>query len=178
MHNTGNILESFERRLFRLRIGDFSFERPGDAQRFLDPFREPIRREENVRALFINRIAGGIDSPAKEFFSDQGACLEVLLEVHSREEIEGYVGDYADVIGVNNRNLHTFEVTLQTSLALANEVPPGVVLISESGLKDADDLLMLQDVGYRGFLIGETLMRADGPAEMLRSLIRSQVSTK
>src|SRR6266487_1142178 len=80
MHNTGNIPESFKHRLFRLRIGDFSFERAGDAERFLNPFREPIRTDENVRALFVNRIVGGIDSPAKDFFGDQRACLEVLLE--------------------------------------------------------------------------------------------------
>jgi len=104
--------------------------------------------------------------------------LDALVEVHDASEMSRALKAGGKFIGVNNRNLHTFEVTLQTSLALANEVPPGVVLISESGLKDADDLLMLHDVGYRGFLIGETLMRADEPAEMLRSLIRSQVSTK
>jgi indole-3-glycerol phosphate synthase len=75
----------------------------------------------------------------------------------------------AKLIGVNNRDLRTFEVSLETSLSLAREVPPDGLLISESGLNNAADLQRLYDAGYRGFLIGETLMRADDPAAALRS---------
>jgi len=72
---------------------------------------------------------------------------------------------------VNNRNLHTFDVSLQTSVTLADIAPKGATLISESGLRNAEDLAMLRGVGYQGFLIGETLMRAERPDEVLRSLL-------
>jgi indole-3-glycerol phosphate synthase len=74
----------------------------------------------------------------------------------------------AKLIGVNNRDLRTFEVSLDTSLSLAREAPSDVWLISESGLKSSDDLHRLHDAGYRGFLIGETLMRAEDPEQALR----------
>jgi indole-3-glycerol phosphate synthase len=72
------------------------------------------------------------------------------------------------VIGVNNRDLRTFEVSLETSMSLAREAPEEALLISESGLNNAADLQRLRDAGYRGFLIGETLMRADDPEQALR----------
>ena len=74
----------------------------------------------------------------------------------------------AQIIGVNNRDLHTFEVTLETSLSLTREAPREALLISESGLHSPDDLRRLRAAGYQGFLIGETLMRADDPAQAVR----------
>jgi len=88
--------------------------------------------------------------------------------VAERREALGSRGG-AKLIGVNNRDLRTFEVSLETSLSLAREAPSDALLISESGLKTSDDLQRLRDAGYRGFLIGETLMRADDPAAALRS---------
>ena len=76
----------------------------------------------------------------------------------------------ANVIGVNNRDLRTFEVSLETSLSLIREAPRQAVLISESGLHTADDLQRLRAAGYHGFLIGETLMRAGDPQQTLRDL--------
>ena len=73
----------------------------------------------------------------------------------------------AKLIGVNNRDLRTFEVSLDTSLRLAQEAPADALLISESGLNNAADLQRLYEAGYRGFLIGETLMRAADPAAAL-----------
>src|SRR5438874_603570 len=77
----------------------------------------------------------------------------------------------AKLIGVNNRDLRTLEVSLETSLSLAREAPVDVLLISESGLRSPDDLQCLRAAGYHGFLIGETLMRADDPEEALRNLL-------
>lgn len=94
--------------------------------------------------------------------------LDVLVEVHTREEMKRAAACGAKLIGVNNRDLRTFEVSLETSLSLAREAPSGALLISESGLKHAADLQRLYAAGYRGFLIGETLMRADDPAAALR----------
>jgi indole-3-glycerol phosphate synthase len=101
--------------------------------------------------------------------------LDALVEVHDGSEMERAERCGATLIGVNNRNLHTFEVTLQTSLKLSTIAPPAATLISESGLNSAEDLAMLSEVGYRGFLIGEALMRADDPATVLQGLMTTTV---
>ncbi len=97
--------------------------------------------------------------------------LDALVEVHTREETQRAIACGARLIGVNNRNLHTFEVSLDTSLSLAHDAPAEMLLVSESGLHNATDLARLHDAGYRGFLIGESLMRSDDPAAALRELI-------
>ena len=95
--------------------------------------------------------------------------IDALVEVHTSDEMKRAVACGAKLIGVNNRDLRTFEVSLDTSVSLAREAPADAVLISESGLKSAGDLQRLYDAGYRGFLIGETLMRAEDPEQALRS---------
>ena len=95
--------------------------------------------------------------------------IDALVEVHTSEEMKRAAACGAKLIGVNNRDLRTFEVSLETSLRLAREAPDDALLISESGLKSSDDLQRLHDAGYRGFLIGETLMRAEDPQQALRS---------
>jgi len=96
--------------------------------------------------------------------------LDALVEVHDEREMDRAMETGATLIGINNRNLHTFEVTLDTSLKLASKAHANVTLISESGLHDAKELSMLHTVGYRGFLIGESLMRAEDAAQSLRDL--------
>jgi indole-3-glycerol phosphate synthase len=95
--------------------------------------------------------------------------IDALVEVHTSDEMKRAVACGAKLIGVNNRDLRTFEVSLDTSLLLAREAPSDALLISESGLKSPDDLQRLREAGYRGFLIGETLMRAEDPEQALRS---------
>lgn len=95
--------------------------------------------------------------------------MDALVEVHTSDEMKRAAACGAKLIGVNNRDLRTFAVSLDTSLSLAREAPSDALLISESGLNNATDLQRLYDAGYRGFLIGETLMRADDPAAALRS---------
>ena len=95
--------------------------------------------------------------------------MDALVEVHTSDEMKRAVACEAKLIGVNNRDLRTFDVSLDTSLRLAREAPSKALLISESGLNSPADLQRLHDAGYRGFLIGETLMRADDPAAVLRS---------
>jgi indole-3-glycerol phosphate synthase len=96
--------------------------------------------------------------------------LDVLVEVHDERELERAVATGARLIGVNNRNLHTFDVSLETSLQLASKAPADAILISESGLHSAKDLSMLHGAGYDGFLIGESLMRAQDSEAQLREL--------
>jgi indole-3-glycerol phosphate synthase len=95
--------------------------------------------------------------------------MDALVEVHTSDEMKRAVACGAKLIGVNNRNLRTFEVSLETSLSLTLEAPSEALLISESGLNNSADLRRLYNAGYRGFLIGETLMRAHDPATALRS---------
>lgn len=96
--------------------------------------------------------------------------LDALVEVHTREEMQRALDCGTNLIGVNNRNLHDFTVSLETSLSLAQDAPAETVLISESGLHNASDLARLHDAGYRGFLIGESLMRSEDPTATLRDL--------
>ncbi|HEX8747782.1 MAG TPA: indole-3-glycerol phosphate synthase TrpC [Pyrinomonadaceae bacterium] len=98
--------------------------------------------------------------------------MDALVEVHTEEELERALAVGATLIGVNNRNLHTFQVSLEVSVQMAGKVPPGVLLVSESGLSTADDIERLRALGYRGFLIGERLMRASSAVEELGSLVR------
>jgi indole-3-glycerol phosphate synthase len=97
--------------------------------------------------------------------------MDALVEVHTADEMKRAIACGATIIGVNNRDLRTFEVSLETSITLATQAPRESVLISESGLKSSNDLQRLRDAGYRGFLIGETLMRAPKPDEALRQLL-------
>jgi indole-3-glycerol phosphate synthase len=103
--------------------------------------------------------------------SEDELGLDALVEVHTSEELRRALNAGARIIGVNNRDLRTFQVTLNTSERLIAEVPRDRILISESGLRSADSLLRLRKVGFRGFLIGEALMRASDPETALRNLV-------
>lgn len=89
--------------------------------------------------------------------------LEVLLEVHDQEELLKAIDTDPDMIGVNNRNLKTFEVILETSKMLAPLIPDSIVKVSESGITTPHDILELRNYGYRGFLIGENFMKHPYP---------------
>ena len=97
--------------------------------------------------------------------------ISALVEVHNRPELDAAIDAGADLIGVNNRNLATFEVTLATSLALAEHMPPGALLVSESGIRHAADIVRLRAAGFHAFLVGEHLMKSPDPALALRNLV-------
>lgn len=97
--------------------------------------------------------------------------LDALVEVHDGDELDRALEAGASLIGVNNRNLKTLEVSLETSFELAGRFPDGILRISESGIRRPDDLKRLQDAGYRGFLIGESLMRQSDQGQALASLL-------
>ncbi len=101
--------------------------------------------------------------------------LEVLLEVHSKAEIDSHCCDTIDLIGVNNRNLHNFNTTIERSLELFSSLPTGLVAISESGIRTTGELSLLREAGYQGFLIGETFMCAADPANACAALIGGDV---
>jgi indole-3-glycerol phosphate synthase len=96
--------------------------------------------------------------------------LDALIEVHTVDELHRAMATGAKLIGVNNRDLRTFEVSMRTSECLVAEAPRDTLMISESGLQSTEQLRHLHALGFRGFLIGETLMKASDPASALRSL--------
>ena len=94
--------------------------------------------------------------------------LEVLLEVHNREEL-GHICDDVDLVGVNNRDLKTFEVSLQQSVDLSELIPSDKIKMSESGIHKVEDILFLKKHGYKGFLIGENFMKQTDPGEAFKT---------
>jgi indole-3-glycerol phosphate synthase len=96
--------------------------------------------------------------------------LDAVVEVHDAEELRRALDSGAQIVGVNNRNLRTFEVTLETSLELASMMPPGILKVSESGIHSPADVHRLVDAGYAAFLVGEHLMKSGNPADALRRL--------
>jgi len=98
--------------------------------------------------------------------------MDALVEVHNEAELERALESGATLIGVNNRDLRTFEVSLDTSLNLSRKMPREVLPVAESGIRTAADLRKLSDAGYRGFLVGEHLLRAPSPGQALKELIR------
>jgi len=99
--------------------------------------------------------------------------MEALVEVHSRDELKRAAGNGAKIIGVNNRDLKTFEVRLETSLELAQEIPDECIAVSESGIRAHGDLERLRGAGFDAFLIGEHLMTMPEPGNALRELLDS-----
>lgn len=97
--------------------------------------------------------------------------LEVLLEIHDEAEL-AYIQPTTDVVGINNRHLGSFHTDVSTSFRLASQLPKEVVAISESGLSDGATIRRLREAGFRGFLIGESLMRNVEPGDALAALIR------
>ena len=97
--------------------------------------------------------------------------MAALVEVHNERELAKALDAGAEIIGVNNRDLATFEVTLDTSLRLAPRIPAGVLRVSESGIGSARDIERLRAVGYQAFLVGEHLMKSPDPAEAVRALV-------
>ena len=102
-----------------------------------------------------------------------GFRMAALVEVHNRRELDVAIAAGSDIIGVNNRDLGTFEVTLETSLELAAHIPAGALCVSESGIHDARDIARLREAGYTAFLVGEHLMKSGDPATALRALVQA-----
>jgi indole-3-glycerol phosphate synthase len=122
-------------------------------------------------------IAAALTDAELKHFSlvAHGFALDVLAEVHTGEELDrvlnvlGATG--ADAIGVNSRNLKTFEVNLETALSLVSRIPQGVVKVAESGISTSGDLVRLRAAGFDAFLIGESLMRQPDPGTALTALL-------
>jgi indole-3-glycerol phosphate synthase len=98
--------------------------------------------------------------------------LDVLCEVHNKEESERALNAGCDLIGVNTRDLRTFKLNAETAFQLADSFPKNVVRVAESGIRSASDVARLRAAGYQAFLVGESLMRAARPGDALRELLQ------
>ena len=103
--------------------------------------------------------------------SEDELGMDALVEVHTGDEMQRAISSGAQLVGINNRDLKSFVVSLETSIELSAGAPSESVLVAESGLKSHQDLRRLFDCGFKGFLIGEALMRAEHPVRALRTLI-------
>jgi indole-3-glycerol phosphate synthase len=98
--------------------------------------------------------------------------LEVLLEIHNEEELE-HICDEVDFVGVNNRNLKTFEVNINTSLNLVNKIPKDKLAIAESGIRNVDTIITLKQAGFKGLLIGENFMKQADPSIAFAGFVKT-----
>jgi indole-3-glycerol phosphate synthase len=125
------------------------------------------------RADAILLIVAALDQ--KELVSLAGIArsysLDVLCEAHDEEELQRALDAGCDLIGINSRNLRTFEVNLETAFRLVEKMPSTCVRVAESGIQSGADLARLRSAGYEAFLIGEWLMKAERPGEALAKLI-------
>jgi indole-3-glycerol phosphate synthase len=126
-----------------------------------------------ARADAILLIAAALDDASLKQLTRAAHArdLDVLCEVHDAEEAARVVDLGCDAIGVNNRNLRTFEVRLEVSLELAGRLPTGVVRVAESGIHTSADIARLRTAGFDAFLIGESLMRQPDPGIALAALL-------
>ncbi len=131
-----------------------------------------IREASEIGANAVLLIASVLEAEQMQRFCDYAhtLSLEVLVEIHGEEEI-CKIPRGADMIGVNNRDLKTFTVSIENSIRLFPLLPEDALKISESGIRSIDDIRRLRKVGYRGFLIGESFMKTDDPGAELRKFL-------
>ena len=117
-------------------------------------------------------IVSALEKPELRSLADlaAGLGLDVLIEVHNREELDSALSLEPALIGINNRNLKTFETSLSTTFDLLRGIPEGITVVTESGIRQRSDVQAMLDRGVRAFLVGEAFMRAPNPGAALRKL--------
>ena len=138
----------------------------------IDEFQMLEARANSADAVLLIVAALTPDELVRLGQAARSQSLDVLCEVHDREELKRALDAGFDLIGVNTRDLKTFKVDLQTAFELASEFPADVVRVAESGIRSGEDVAQLQSAGYQAFLIGESLMRAEFPAAALKELMQ------
>ena len=139
----------------------------------IDPFQIYEGRVAGADAVLL--IAAMLSPDQLREFAElaRGLGLVPLVEVHDEEDLKKISGLDLPLIGINNRNLKTLMVDLETTFRLFGRIRPGTVVVSESGIKNRQDVNRLQEAGVRGILVGEVLMRAADPAQKIRDLLDS-----
>lgn len=136
----------------------------------VDPIQVVEARAAGADAILIIMAAVDDTLAAELHATADRLGMSVLLEAHDEAELVRALGLPSPLMGVNNRDLRTFTTDLGVTERLADILPPGKLLISESGVRSAADIARLRTCGARGFLIGESLMRAENPVESVRSM--------
>jgi indole-3-glycerol phosphate synthase len=128
---------------------------------------------KSIGADVILLIAAALDPASIRSLADLAHSfgLEVLLEVHNQEELDETMDVGADLIGVNNRNLKTFDVSIAVSKSLAERIPKDIVKVSESGIESAATIIELREHGYEGFLMGQNFMQHSSPEKACKEFI-------
>lgn len=134
----------------------------------IDPWQVVQARSWGADAILLIVSALGKDQMAELYAAARHFHMDVLVEVHDYDELEKALDLPGGIIGVNNRNLRTFETCLETTLELLPEVPAERVLVTESGISGREDVQRMRAAGVHAFLIGEHLMRAADPGAELR----------
>jgi indole-3-glycerol phosphate synthase len=139
----------------------------------IDPYQILESRHAGADAVLL--IAALLDSSMLRHMRAEAERygMEALVEVHNESEMQRALDAGATVIGVNNRDLRSFEVSLDVALNLARILPKGIIGIAESGIRTPDDIRRLSEAGYRGFLVGEHLMRSRSPGAALKELMEN-----
>ena len=142
----------------------------------VDEFQILEARASAADAILL--IAAALDNSALKQLTNAARAqqLDVLCEVHNGEELARVLDLGCDAIGVNNRNLHTFEVRLETSIELAPGLPETTVRVTESGIHSTADIARLRAAGFNAFLVGESLMRQPDPDQALMRLLSGPVA--
>ena len=133
-----------------------------------------IVESKSIGADAILLIASLLTAAEIESFTNMAHNLgmEVMLETHTNEEVVAHQDTAVDIVGINNRNLHNFEVDIENSIKLLQGLPKNITKIAESGLESAESIRLLKQHGFDGFLIGEYFMRYSHPAEKCKELIK------
>jgi indole-3-glycerol phosphate synthase len=143
----------------------------------IDPYQIDEARARGADAVLLIAAAFAGDGGARRLAELRERAaelgLDALVEVHDASELDAALAIGADLVGINNRNLRTFEVDLGTTEGLAGRIPEGVVLVAESGIFTNDDIRRLERAGARAFLVGESLMREPDVGLALRNLRRN-----
>jgi indole-3-glycerol phosphate synthase len=144
----------------------------------VDPFQIVEARAAGADAILLI-VAAHADEDLNRLRNEaRGLALDVLCEVHSAEELKRAIALGFDVIGVNSRDLRTFEMHPELLFELVSSMPADTVKVAESGLRDAEEISRLRDAGYDAFLMGETLMRQPDPGAALASLLEHRYSER
>lgn len=139
----------------------------------IDPYQLTEARSYGADAILL--IAALLESPLLRDLRERATALSLdsLVEVHNEEELDSALESGADIIGINNRDLKTFHVSLATTEKLAPRIPAGTLSVCESGIDDPEQIRQVERWGIHTFLIGEALMRAPSPGRKLQELLRS-----
>ncbi|HEU5335331.1 MAG TPA: indole-3-glycerol phosphate synthase TrpC [Terriglobales bacterium] len=162
----------FQGSLQNLRLASSRVPLPCLRKDFIvDEFQLLESRAHHADAVLLIVAALG-DSDLRTLYKGARSLdLDVLCEVHDEAELDRALAAGCEIVGVNSRNLRSFEVDLRTPLRLASRMPPGALSVAESGIHSGEDVRELRAAGYQAFLVGESLMKAPQPGEALRELL-------